>query len=195
MKSNIVLVCVGIGLLMIAFYRMGVLHFDRKFVVDVLPLAIAAIGLSLVARHIGGTALLAKGIEQAGSMITRFAPMLVVMFITMGYATVLINLYKDDMAVYLNGSKGPFGSLLASYVMPGSLTSMPIVKQLWDAGINQTPLIVFLLTSPLVGWQIMLIRQPMLGWRITLIQFCLGTCISFIIATSAWGITIMKSRL
>lgn len=195
MKSNIVLVCAGVGLLMIAFYRMGVLHFDRKFAIDIAPLAVVAAILASIARHIGGVALMAKGIEGSGSLIVKFAPMLVFMFIVMGYATALIDLYKNDMMVYMNGSKGVFGSLFASYVMPGSLTSMPIIKQLWDAGANRTPIFLFLLTSPLVGWQIMLMRQPMLGWKITGMQFCLGTCVSVIIAIVAWAITIMRSRL
>lgn len=107
----------------------------------------------------------------------------------MGQAIVLVNLYKDKLTEYLGGGKGLIGSLISAFLMPGSLTSLPIVRDLWDAGASKGPLLVFLLTSPLIGWQIILIRQPMLGWRLTGIQLGLATLTSAAITAATWLIT------
>jgi hypothetical protein len=190
--TNPLLILVGTCFLFIAFYRMSAIQFNRKMVIDLAPLGVGMVVLMCVAYHKGGTDLAYRGIERAGMMMGAYMPMLIIMFMVMGEALVMIDMHKAAMITYLNGSQGLWGSLFASYTMPGSLTSLPIVKELWDINVNRAPLLVFLLTSPLVGWQIMLIRQPMLGWRLTAIHFCLGTLLSLFVTWLAWAIMAIR---
>ena len=175
-------------MILLALYRMEMLKVDRKFAIDILPLAIGAGVIALVERHLGGLKLVNEGLTASAKMIAGYAPMLMVMFLAMGGATVIINLHRGALVAYLGGKSGVFGSLASAYVMPGSLTSMPILRTLWDAGANRIPLLVFLLSTRLVGWQIMLMLQPILGWRITAIQFCLGTAVALCITLVGWAI-------
>ena len=169
-----------------ALYRMGAIRLDRRFFVDILPLVAGTAIIGVIVYHLGGTKLVNEAITRSAKMIGGYAPILTVMFLAMGGAIVIMELYQGALMAYLGSRAGVFGSLLSAYLMPGSLTSMPMLRTLWDAGANRIPLLVFLLTSRLVGWQIMLMLQPMLGWKITAIQFGLGTVIAFAIAIIGW---------
>lgn len=186
MKLNIVLMCAGLGLLATALYRMGAIKIDRKFFIDILPLMIGTVIIGAIVYHLGGTKMVNDAMMKSAKMITGYAPMLTIMFLAMGGATVIVELYRGTLIAYLDGRSGVFGSLFSAYLMPGSLTSMPILRTLWDAGTNRVPLLVFLLSSRLVGWQIMLILQPILGWKITAIQFGLGTLVALAITAIGW---------
>ncbi len=179
---NLWLVAIGLICLTTGFYRMGVIKFDRRFMIELLPILIVMAILVISAYRIGGNTLVIKGIGTAGKMFLVYLPILIFMFLMMGQATTIIDTYKSQILVYLGGNKGIFGSLLSAYVMPGSITSMPIVRNLWDAGANKGALMVFLLSSSLVNWQVALFRQPILGWRLTAINFLCGSLISGAIA-------------
>jgi uncharacterized membrane protein YraQ (UPF0718 family) len=186
MKLNITLMGAGLGLLAAALYRMGAIKIDRKFFVDILPLMVGTVIIGIVVYHLGGMKMINEAAGKSAKMIAGYAPMLTIMFIAMGGATVIVEMYRAPLVAYLGGRSGVFGSLVSAYLMPGSLTSMPILRTLWDGGTNRIPLVVFLLTTRLVGWQVMLVLQPILGWRITAIQFCLGTVVAFAIAAVGW---------
>lgn len=188
MKLNICLIWIGIATSAIAFYRMGVVKIDRKLFIDLAPLVLALLILMHYTHRIGGTKMTMEGLAIAGKMVIAYTPMLVVMFLVMGEAMAIVALYKSGLTTYLSGTKGLFGSLVSAFIMPGSLTSMPIVKDLWYQGASKGPLLVFLITSPLIGWQIMLIRQPILGWKITGIMFVLNSLISIMITLVTWTI-------
>jgi uncharacterized membrane protein YraQ (UPF0718 family) len=186
MKLNVVLACIGLGFLAAAFYRMGALKVDRKFMIDLLPLVIATAVLAGISYRFGGQKLMGEGGLLSAKMIIKYAPMMTVMFILMGQATAIINLYRPVLTTYLAGKQGVFGSLLAAYLMPGGLTSMPIVRDLWDKGVNPVPLIVFTLASGLVNWQIAMVRQPILGWKFTAISYVLGSIVACAIVGVGW---------
>ncbi len=171
MKFNISLVCVGLMLLLGGFLRMGVIKFDRNFAINLLPILIVLIGVLFAAYYVGGGKLVTAGLENGGKMIVTFSPMLIIMFILMGVVGVLLIRYQPQFVGYLGGTKGLLGSLVSSFLMPGSITGLPIIRQLWDSGASPGPLLLFLLTSPLIGWQMVLVQYPILGWRLTGICF------------------------
>jgi uncharacterized membrane protein YraQ (UPF0718 family) len=186
MKLNVILMCSGLSLLAASLYRMGVIQVNRKFWTDLLPLILATAILAGFAHRLHGLALVNEGAVLSAKMIAAYTPMLIVMFLAMGEATAIINLYRPVLMTYLAGKEGVFGSLFSAYLMPGSMTSMPIVRDLWDSGANRIPLLTFLLASPLVGWQIMLFSLPILGWKVTAIRFGLATVISVSITVAGW---------
>jgi hypothetical protein len=192
MKLTIVLVTLGITLLFTGIIRMNLIKLDRDFLINNIPLLGAFLILGFLNyKLIDGTRSVTEGLKIGGIMAARFAPMLLCMFITMGAAMVLINHYRDSIVPYLAGRSGLFGAWLSSFVMPGSLTSVPIVRELWISNPeSRFGLLLFLGISPLVGWQVLLIRQPMLGWRITILMFAFNVCASLIIFASTW--TAMK---
>jgi len=186
MKLNIALICAGLGLLAAAFYRMGALKIDRNKIIDLVPLVIATVVLAVISYRLGGQNLVAAGERHTEGMIIKFAPMMTVMFVMMGQAMGIIDLYRPTLTAYLAGKQGILGSLLAAYLMPGGLTSMPIVRDLWDKGVNPVSLITFTLASGLVNWQIALVRQPILGWKFTAISYVLGSLVACVIAGAGW---------
>jgi hypothetical protein len=185
-RLNVLLICIGLGFLAAALYRMGVIKFDRKFVIDLLPLIIATIALIVISCRLGGQKLVSDGGFISVKMIFKYAPMMTVVFIVMGQATAIIDLHRPALMAYLAGKQGIIGSLFAAYLMPGGLTSMPIVRDLWDKGANPVPLITFTLASGLVNWQVAMVRQPILGWKFTAINFCLGSIVACAITCCGW---------
>ncbi len=185
--------CTGLGLLAMALYRMGAIKIDRKFMVDLLPLIIVTGVLAGCAFRIGGSKLANDGAILSAKMIAAYAPLLTVMFLAMGEATAIINLYRPALLAYLAGKQGVFGALAAAHLIPGSLTSMPIVRELWDAGANPVPLLTFVTTSTLVGWQIAMVRQPILGWRLTFITYCLGELAALSITGVGWVLMTVRA--
>lgn len=186
MKLNIVLMCTGLGLLATALCRMGMIKIDRKFMVDLLPLIVVTIALAGLAYRLGGQKLTSEGTIISAKMIAAYMPMLLVMFVMMGEAMAVISLYRPLLTTYLAGKQGAFGALFSAYLMPGGLTSMPIVRDLWEKGVNPIPLIIFTFSSSLVNWQGVMVRQPILGWKLTAINFCLGTIVAFASAGIGW---------
>ncbi len=185
------LLSAGVLAFAIAFYRMGVIKFDKKFLIDQVPLIIALAVLMYYTTRTGGMTMTMSGLATAGKMIVGYTPMLILMFLVMGEAMMIVSVHKVAMTTYLAGSHGLWGSLGAAFAMPGTLTSMPIVKELWEGGTSKAPLLVFLLTSPLIGWQIMLMRQPILGWKITGVMFAVSSLTSIIITFVTWIIMVI----
>jgi uncharacterized membrane protein YraQ (UPF0718 family) len=185
-RLNVLLMCAGLGFLAAALYRMGAIKFDRKFVIDLLPLIIATITLVVISYWLGGQKLMSDGGFLSIKMIFKYAPVMTIVFVVMGQATAIIDLYRPALMAYLAGKQGIIGSLFAAYLMPGGLTSMPIVRDLWDKGANPVPLLTFTLASGLVNWQIAMVRQPILGWKFTAISFCLGSVVACAITGCGW---------
>lgn len=175
----------GLLLIAAASYRLGVLKFDRKFVIELAPLVVAMVVTVAIAYKQGGSRLSSEGLTTGAKMMVSFGPMLIIMFLLMGEAMVIVNQHKEWLKESMSGNKGLLGSLFAAYTMPGSLTSLPIIRELYDNGSNPWPLFVFMLTSPMVGWQIMLVRQPILGWKLTFIHMALATIVSLCITLVA----------
>jgi uncharacterized membrane protein YraQ (UPF0718 family) len=100
----------------------------------------------------------------------NFMPVLIMSFLAMGQGMILLSQYRQELQTFLSGQHGLPGTLVAAAVTPGSITGLPIVKEMWLAGINKECLLLFLVTSPLIGWQMFFFKLPMLGWRITIIQ-------------------------
>jgi len=186
-KLNMVLIGAGAALLVTGVVRMGIIKADSKFLIENLPLLVVAIVLFAVIYRTGGTVSVQTGLSRSGKMAVSFLPMLCLMFLTMGPAMVLIDSYRDQMLPYIAGRSGLFGTWLSAFVMPGSLTSVPIVKELWYSNAeSRAGLLLFLAVSPLIGWQVFLIRQPMLGWRLTLIMFGINLLYSLVLYSGTW---------
>jgi len=94
-RLNVLLICIGLGFLAAALYRMGVIKFDRKFVIDLLPLIIATIALIVISCRLGGQKLVSDGGFISVKMIFKYAPMMTVVFIVMGQATAIIDLHRQ----------------------------------------------------------------------------------------------------
>ena len=194
MKTNLSLALAGVVLLLIAAQRSGALRINRQFVINNIPLVIALGAVILINVRVGGRDLVLKGLGAAGQMTISFFPMLVLMFLLMGEAMVLVGLYRGELTTFLSGRHGLVGSFFSAIIMPGSLTSLPIIKELWDQGASRGPLLVFLLTSPLIGWQMILLQQPILGWKLTGIKVGLGVIISvLVIAFTALGNLLIRA--
>jgi len=188
MKLNIVLVTLGVVLLFTGIMRMNLIRLDRDFLINNIPLLGGFLILAFLNyKLIDGAHSVTEGLKAGGIMAAKFAPMLLFMFITMGAAIILINHYRDSIVPYLAGRSGLFGAYFSSFVMPGSLTSVPIVRELWISNPeSRFGLLLFLGISPLVGWQVLLIRQPMLGWRITILMFIFNLGASLVVFASTW---------
>lgn len=186
MKTNMILLSIAVSLIAVVAFRMNILKFDRRFWIDLAPLIAAAGILAFVNYYMGGEKLLKEGAKTSALMTVSFMPMLIIIFITMGEAMALVGAFKENIVPALNGGQGILGSLFAGFIMPGSMTSLPIVKELWESGASKPSLLVFLMTSPLIGWQILLIRQPMLGWKLTGIYLMCGFIVSGLMTLTAW---------
>lgn len=187
MKLNAMLLVSAVILATIAGYRSNIIKFDRNFMLEVVPLAGFALALIVVNFCFGRTALVTAGTESSMNTFIKFLPVLVFMFITMGMATVLIGLYKGSLIAFLASGKGIAATWLSALIIPGSMTSLPIVKDLWEQGASKPALISFTLSARLISVWVMIMFVPMLGWRIAMIQYGFATLVSIALSLGAWA--------
>jgi len=152
-------VMVGAGL-----YRTGMLQFRT---VDIVPNLLLALVLCPWCWWVAGGAGLSRGAALGVKMTVAYAPMILMSFLIAGIAMVLITHYQSRVDAFLGGRFGLLGAAGAGIIMP-TMTGMPIAREMWEAGNNHTAVLVFLLSSALLGFQIVLFRQPMLGWPLTI---------------------------
>lgn len=186
MRINNALIGIALVLLSIAGYRMGILKFDRGFKTDVLPLAGFAAFMIVANFWIGRAGLVQSGAAVSMNIFIKFLPVLVFMFITMGMATVLIGIYKESLMASLAGGKGIVATWFSSFLIPGSMTSLPVVKDLWEQGASKPALISFVLSSRLVSVWLIMMFVPMLGWRLAMIQYGFAIFASVLVTLAAW---------
>ena len=184
MKSDWLLVGIICICLALLAHRWSLV--DRRFWIELAPLLAMAAVVLTIGYRIGGEPLIRRQLSAAVNMTTKIGPALLLIFVTMGGATVLISLYQHRIIELMSGGNGLLGSLAAAFIIPGSMTSMPVVRQLWESGGDKTTLIVFLLSSRLISIQILLMFQPLLGWRLTFIQYFWGALVAVSLAGSAW---------
>lgn len=169
MKINTILTVLGAAMLTAVFFRTNKISW--AFVLNTAPILVAMAVFAWINFRLGGRTSASKGFAVGKVMAISFLPALAIMFLTMGQAMVLLSDYKDEIKSFLSGSYGLQGTVAAAGIMPGSITGLPIVKEMWYQGISRNCLLLFLLASPLINWQILFFKVPMLGWRLTAIQF------------------------
>ncbi len=190
---DIVLFSTAIALLFIVGYRMNLIRLDQKFILNIAPtIFIAAALFYLNFRGNPGTA--SAGIRAGGTTFLSLVPMLLVAFWAMGEGMVLIRTYQAEVMESLRGGRGIAGSVFSGFAIPSSIAGLPIVKELWDAGGSKEILLVFLISSSLLNWQLVLFRQPMLGWTITAVSFAASLAASAAVAVAVWGWILMTNK-
>jgi uncharacterized membrane protein YraQ (UPF0718 family) len=109
-----------------------------------------------------------KGWEETVKMSIAWTPLILVMFFLTGQANALIRRNMDDVKTAISGGKGMIGATIAGAITPGSMTSAPIIRELWDHPEARGTLILYFLASNLINIQLILIRAPMLGKEATI---------------------------
>lgn len=142
------------------------------------PMLLAGLVLMVVNFKIGKSELVFGGLKETGKMIVGWLPLIALMFLVTGQANALIARYMDNMREVLSGTRGMVTVILAGVITPGTMTSAPIVKQLWALGHNHGPIIVYFLASNLVNIQMTMLRGPMLGKEATMAMFWVGVVVT-----------------
>ena len=167
---------VGAGL-----YRAGMLQFRA---IDIVPNLLLALVLCPWCWWVAGGAGLSRSMMTGVKMTVVYAPMILMSFLIAGLAMVLIAHYQSRVDVFLGGRFGLLGAAGAGIIMP-TMTGMPIAREIWEAGGHQSAVMVFLLSSALLGFQIVLFRQPMLGWPLTIEYLYVASGLSMFIVLIA----------
>lgn len=157
-----------------------------KMVLNVLPLALITIALFWANIRTGGVSSIVVGLKEGWKSFLSLASALVFMFLAVGQAQVLIARYSEAIRTYMAGGKGIFGSFLAGIVSPGNISALPIVKDMWEDGYSKKCLLVFLITSTLINFQITMWRAPIVGWKIMAIQYGITLVIALIFLLVVW---------
>ncbi|TAK58144.1 hypothetical protein EPO17_00215 [Patescibacteria group bacterium] len=142
------------------------------------PMLVVGSALMVVNFKVGKSELVLAGLKETGKMIVGWLPLIALMFLVTGQANALIARYMDNMREVLSGTRGMLAVIFAGVITPGTMTSAPIIKQLWALGHNHGPIIVYFLASNLVNIQITLLRAPMLGKDATMTMFWVGVVVT-----------------
>ena len=166
------LLTLGTIILLFGLNKMGKFSIDKSFWIRFLinngPLVIIWIAsCGIIYWKAGGRSDINKGLLISAQMTANFMPMLLIMFASLGAAMVLISTFTKAIEPFLSGRYGLGGSWIASWIMPGSMGSLPVVNQLWwGSRATRTGLIAFLANSMLVGWQSLVFRSSLLDGKI-----------------------------
>ncbi len=122
----------------------------------------------------GGIEAVTFGAQITYKMVVGILIVLVISFLIAGQATAIIGRHAADIAPFLKGKHGLWGSIGAGIVMP-TMGSFPVVTDLWNKGIlSYGSLALILLAARLINFQTVLFFLPFLGWQLTLISVGIG---------------------
>lgn len=102
-----------------------------KMIFDIAPLAIIAIILFVINFRVGGGELVVSGLKSGGKTFLLLGASLLLIFVVSGQAQALVEKYAEAIKAWMSGGKGLVGSYLAGIFSPGSLSPLPVVKNMW----------------------------------------------------------------
>lgn len=139
----------------------------KKIAIIYGPMLIMGLILMVANYRSADKTAVADGWKETIKMSVSWTPLILVMFFLTGQANVLIRRNLDDVKTAISGGKGMIGAVVAGAITPGSMTSAPIIRELWSHQEGRGTLILYFLASNLINIQLILIRAPMLGKEAT----------------------------
>ncbi|MCA9538519.1 MAG: permease [Myxococcales bacterium] len=149
--------------------------------VSLIALGVTVLALIGVAAWQGNGAV-GAGFKSAATNGLRFAPVLLVAFIIMGFVDVLlprqiVETWLSDAA----GWRGQAVAWLAGVLTPaGSIIGLPLVAALYKAGVGPGVLVTYLTSMATLSF----IRVPLeigfYGWRLTALRIVVSVILPFV---------------
>ena len=192
MRLNEVMLAAGLFLIGISLHRMGfkLIRLDTRFWWETVPMLVAAGTTILITRRLAGHNVVIRAIGGSAQEMIFWTPMLIGMFIAMGQIGTLTATYSKQIRARLDGPNGVLLSPLAAFMIPGGITGLQSVHDLWLAGAHRAPLVNFMMTCRLVSWPILLLTIPALSfnWRLIAVNGALNFSAAAVITLMVWCI-------
>lgn len=140
-------------------------------------LLVLLLALAAAAWWKGGPELVRRGLGSGGSLLVRFALVIVISFLAAGLAEVLVpHEWVRGRLGADSGLRGILVASLAGVLTPaGPFVSMPVAAVMIRAGAGAGPVVAFL-----TGWALLALHRllawevPILGWRMALLRYAIS---------------------
>ena len=185
---NYILIGLAIVFLGIAAARAGIIRWEWKFAINTLPLFAMALVFALINWRLGGVKPVIGGTIGGMAVWIQYFPILLGMFFMMGQIGAITKMYEKEIPEFVGGKYGLGGCYFMGFALPGSLSNLPVVRDLWDRGTSLATILTFVCTAPLLSWQLPLLRVSDLGWKRTGIVYLASICIATCVYVLAWAI-------
>lgn len=136
------LICLGFGL-----YRTVPVKFNAKFFATLSPLLGMFVALAVVAFWKRGSGGIISGAEASITAGASYLPTMLGFFLTMGFATVVVDIYRAQIVDSLTGSHAYASSLSASFVLPSTSAVGREISHFWLTTPVMRPNLIFLFMS------------------------------------------------
>ena len=183
MRTNGILLGIAMMLIIIVLARTGILQ-DRRLL-NCTPMAIIAMALYVLCYRIGGISLVTSSLSKAWTFGALMGPNFLATFAAAGAASMLAVLYRDALLDFLDGTF--WHSLLIMHVVPGGVTVVPTIRELWETSVNRPQLLAVLVGAHTLNWQVSLLPLPLLGWQLTAYVYVVKLVLMLLLLLVVYG--------
>lgn len=152
-----------------------------------LAMAVAAVGLSVLAYMRGGFALVTQGVLTGGRMLLEVAPLLLVAFLVAGLIQTLVS--KEMIAKWLGKEAGAKGLLLgavAGALVPGGpYVFYPIAASFFLGGAEIGTVLAFVTAKNLWTLSRVPMEVALIGPQITLVRYVITLPFPLVVGLAA----------
>ena len=191
---NLCLIAIGIFFVCLGVFRSSSIKFERAFLLNNIPMAIAMIGVLALAFRVGGMQAMAVGTDATVRTTSSFLPLLLMLMPVIGFSAPIAIHYQDRIGALLSGHFGFPMALTFAGISPTSAAFNGLVSKLWKVKELHMVILYFMSAIPLISMSILFIRTIGLNPEIRMAIYKTNFSIAFCLMPVFWMISKIINR-